>query len=233
MRIPKIYKKSDDGISDKISEIEIKSEQLDPIVYIPDVDFDDQKSVNRYVKCVKSAIRGSREYKKLMQFLKYKLDINSCLFFPKVKKYRGFVMEDIIITVLRYRYWIILDYDVQSVAEQVMRDHYRGIISLTALSTTSHDLIHEENSNLFIPLQYCDFGDISKFYDEYREYVDKETMKKFEQYKVLSGVVDSLEDIIPDYMNKNIIYYKCEGIDIPSMDKILEIVKGWYKFNRY
>lgn len=236
MRIPKIYKKSDDTISDKITEIEIKSEQLDPIVYLPDVDFDDQKSVNRYVKCIKSAIRGSREYKKLMQFLKYKLDMNSCLFFPKIKKYRdskisiemhhtGFVIEDIITTILKYRYKNNLDYDVQSVAEQVMYEHYKGSISLTALSATGHDLIHEENSNLFIPLQYCDFGDINKFYSEYRDYVDKETIKKFEQYKVLSDVVDNLEDIIPDYMHKNIIYYKCEGIEYPSMDKILEIVK--------
>ena len=60
---------------------------------------------------------------------------------------------------------------------------------------------------------------------KYKEYVDKETVKKFEQYKVLSDVVENIEDIIPDYMKKNIIYYNCEGIEIPSMDKILEVVK--------
>ena len=237
MRIPKIYKNTDDNkISDKIITIDVKSEQLDHVIYIPDVDFDDEKSINRYVKCIKSSVRSSREYKRLMSFLKNKLDMNSCLFFPKVKKYRdtkisieihhtGFVMEDIIRTILRYRYKNNLDYDVQSVAEQIMLEHYKGNISLTALSATAHDLIHEENSNLFIPLQYCDFGDINKFYSEYKEYVDKDTVKKFEQYKVLSDVVEKLEDIIPDTLQKNIIYYNCEGIEIPSMNKIIKIVK--------
>lgn len=236
MRIPRVYKNLDNTISDKITTIEVSSERLDPIIYIPDVDFDDEKSVNRYVKTIKSSVRGSKEYKKLMVFLKNNLEINSCLFFPKVKKYRdskisieihhtGFVMEDIIRTILRYRYKHNLDYDVQSVSEHVMLEHYKGNISLTALSATAHDLIHEENSSLFIPLQYCDFGDIRNFYDEYKDSVDKETIKKFEQYKILSDVVDNLEDIIPDYMKKNIIYYKCEGIEIPNMEKILDIVK--------
>lgn len=237
MRIPKIYKNSSDNkISDKITTIDIKSEQLDPVIYIPDVDFDDPKSISRYIKTIKSSVRSSKEYKRLMSFLKNKLDIKSCLFFPKIKKYRdskisiemhhtGFVMEDIIRTILIYRYRNNLDYDVQSVAEQVMLEHYKGNISLSALSATIHDLIHEENSNLFIPLQYCNFGDINKFYSEYKEYVDKDTIKKFEQYKVLSDVVTNIEEIIPDYLNKNIIYYKVDGIEIPSMDKILEIVK--------
>lgn len=236
MRIPRVYKNDNNKISDKITTIDIKSEQLDPIVYIPDVDFDDQKSVNRYVKAIKSVVRNSTEYRQLMRFLKKELNINSCLFYPKVKKYKdkkisieihhtGFVMEDIIRTILVYRYKNNLDYDVQSVAEHIMLEHYKGNISLTALSATAHDLIHEENSNLFIPLQYCDFGDINKFYNEYKDFVDKETVKKFEQYKILSDVVDNIEDIIPDYMKKNIIYYNCEGIDIPNMDKILDIVK--------
>ena len=144
MRIPKIYKNTDDNkISDKITTIDVKSEQLDPVIYIPDVDFNDDKSVNRYVKCIKSSVRGSREYKRLMSFLKNKLDMNSCLFFPKVKKYRdtkisieihhtGFVMEDIIRTILQYRYTNNLHHDVQSVAEQIMLEHYKGNISLTA-----------------------------------------------------------------------------------------------------
>lgn len=236
MRIPRIYKNNNEKSKDEITTIDIQSQQLDPIAYVPDIDFDDEKSISRYIRVIKSATRQSKEYKSLMKFLKTKLDINSCLFYPKVKKYRdshisieihhtGFVMEDIIRTVLMYRYKNDLEYDVQSIAEQVMLEHYKGNISLTALSATAHDLIHEENSNLFIPLQYCDFGDIRKFYDEYREYIDKETIKKFEQYKVLSDVVENIEDIIPDYMKKNIIYYNHEGIEIPSMDKILEVIK--------
>ena len=237
MRIPRIYKNDNDQkIADKITEIEVKSEQLDPVIYIPDVDLEDSKSVTRYVKAIKSVVRGSKEYKDFVRFLKGKLNLNGCMFFPKIKKYRdskisiemhhtGFVMEDIIRTILTYRYKNNLDYDVQSVSEHIMLEHYKGNISLTCLSATMHDLIHEDESNLFIPLQYCDFGDINKFYSEYKDSVDKETVKKFEQYKVLSDVVDNIEDILPNYLNKDIIYYKKDGIEFPSMDKILEIVK--------
>ena len=237
MRIPRIYRNDNDQkIADKITQIDVKSEQLDPVIYIPDVDFEDPKSVTRYIKAIKSVVRGSKEYKEFVRFLKNKLNLNACMFFPKIKKYRdskisiemhhtGFVMEDIIRTILRYRYKNNLDYDVQSVAEHIMLEHYKGNISLTCLSATMHDLIHEDDSNLFIPLQYCDFGDINKFYSEYRDSVDKETVKKFEQYKVLSDVVDNIEDILPNYLNKDIIYYKKDGIEFPSMDKILEIVK--------
>lgn len=236
MRIPRIYNNGDNNkSSDNITEIVIKSEQLDPIIYMPDVDFEDPKSVNRYVKTIKSAVRTSKEYKAFIRFLKDKLELNKCMFFPKIKKYRdtkislemhhtGFVMEDIIRTILIYRYKNNLDYDVQSCSEHVMLEHYKGNISLTCLSATMHDLIHEEESNLFIPLQYCDFGDIKNFYEEYKDAVDKDTVKKFEQYKILSDVVDNIEDIIPNYLKKDIIYYKTEGIEIPSMDKILDIV---------
>ena len=236
MRIPRIYRNTDDYIPDKITEIEIKEEQLTPVVYFPDVDFEDSKSVSRYVKSIKSVVRQSKEYKEFISFLKTKLNLNRCMFFPKIKKYRdkkisiemhhtGFVMEDIIKTILMYRYKNNLDYDVQSCAEHIMLEHYKGNISLTALSSTCHDLIHEENSNLFIPLQYADFGDMNKFYSEYRDSIDKETVKKFEQYKVLSDVVENIDEIIPSYLNKNIIYYKKQGIEFPTMDKILEIIK--------
>ena len=236
MRIPRIYKNDlDNKISDKITEIEVKSEQLDPVIYIPDVDFDDQKSVNRYVKSIKSMVRTSKEYKDFVRFLKNKLELNRCMFFPKIKKYRdkkisiemhhtGFVMEDIIRIILRHRYKNNLDYDTLSVAEHVMLEHYKGNIALTALSATIHDLIHEENSNLFIPLQYCDFGDMNKFYSEYKDSIDKDTIMKFEQYKVLSDVVENIDEIMPNYLNKDIIYYKKDGVEIPTMDKILELV---------
>lgn len=236
MRIPKIYKNLNTERHKSITTIDIAPMQLPNIDYVPDIDFDDEKSVNHYVKTIKYAIRSSREYKKLIQFLKTKMDVNSCKFYPKIKKgkdvkvsieihHTGFVMEDIVRTILKYRYKNDLPYDVQSVAEQVMYEHYCGNISLTALSSTMHSLIHEADSNLFIPLQFCDFGNIDNFYQEYCEYVDKETTKKFEQYKVLSAVVDNLADIIPDYLDLNMIYYRQDGVDVPSMDKILEIVE--------
>ena len=236
MRIPKIYNRELNSMEkDKINYIDIESEQLDPVIYSPDVDFDDDKSVKRYVKSMKSLIRQSREYKSLMSFLKNKCEMNKCFFLPKVKRYRdsnirieihhtGFVLEDLIRTVLMKRYKEGEDYDFQSIAEELMLEHYRGHIGLTALSSTLHELIHEEDSGLFIPLQMVDFGDMNIFYDEYKDYIDKDTIKKFEQYKVLSDVVTNIESIIPDYLDVSYIYYNQKGIEVPDMNKILELV---------
>ena len=41
---------------------------------------------------------------------------------------------------------------------------------------------------------------------------------------MLSETVNNIEEIIPEYMDVNIIYYNCEGINIPTMDKVLDIL---------
>ena len=80
---------------------------------------------------------------------------------------------------------------------------------------------------LFIPLGMEDFGDINLFFEEFIDTIKRhlpDLYKKFESYKMLSETVNNIEEIIPEYMDVNIIYYNCEGIDIPSMDKILDIL---------
>ena len=237
MRIPRIYRRADE-LSDevKINVVEIPEETFkDPFPYFPDVDFDDKKSLASYVKSIKYMIRQSREYTSLMKFLKEKREMNKCFFLPNMKKYRGskikievhhtgFTMEDIVMAVLMKRYKNEEDYSYQAVAKEVMLAHYNGWISLTSLSETLHELIHEENSGLFIPLHMCDIGDATLFYEEYKEYMDKDLVKKFEQYKVLSSAIENIEDIIPDYLERKYIYYKRQGVEIPDMDKLLEII---------
>lgn len=238
MKIPKIYKREYDNNDRPIRVIDIKKSDMIPVTYYPDVDFEDAKSVERYVKTCKTIIRQSDSYKNLMYFLKRYKDFNSCFFLPKVKKYKGskltiemhhtgLVMEDIIKAVLYKRYEENEDYGCQAIGKEVMLDHYKGWISLTALSATSHDLIHEPDSTLFIPLGMEDFGDITIFFEEYKLYIKKympDLFKKFESYKLLSDAVENIEDIIPEYMDVNIIYYNKEGVSIPDMEEILKIV---------
>lgn len=237
MRIPKI-KKRVCPIDKTITTIDISQYELPEISYSPDVDFDDAKSVEHFVKTCKMIIRNSKEYKELMSFLKSKMGMDTCFFLPNVKKekgskisiemhHTGFVMEDIIKTVLYDLYLNNEDYDCQSVASKVMYYHYKGYISLTALSSTAHQLIHEPDSMLFIPLGMEDFGNITIFFEEFKETIKNklpDLYKKFESYKILSDTVNNIQEIIPEYMDVNIIYYKCEGVEIPAMDKILEII---------
>ena len=237
MRIPKIKKRNSE-YEKTITMIDIGKYELPNVIYTPDVDFDDPKSVEHYVKSCKIVIRNSKEYKDLMIFLKNRMNMDTCFFLPNVKRERGskisieihhtgFVIEDIIKTILYDLYDNNEDYDCQSVASKVMYYHYKGYISLTALSSTAHDLIHEPDSMLFIPLGMEDFGNINLFFDEFKDtikYHMPDLYKKFESYKILSETVNNIEEIIPEYMDVNIIYYNCEGIDIPDMNKILDII---------
>lgn len=237
MRIPKIKKRTL-PTEKTITVIDKNKYELPEITYTPDVDFEDSKSVEHYVKSCKILIRNSLEYKQLMNFLKYNMGMNTCFFLPNVKKekkskisieihHTGFVMEDIIKTILYDLYENGEEYDCQSVAEKVMYYHYKGFISLTALSSTAHQLIHEPDSMLFIPLGMEDFGDINLFFEEFIDIIKKylpDLYKKFESYKMISDTVNNIEEIIPEYMDVNIIYYNCEGVDIPTMDKILDIL---------
>ena len=238
MRIPKIKKRTS-PIEKTITTIDINKYELPEINYVPDVDFDDAKSVEHYVKSCKMIIRNSKEYKELMSFLKTKMNMDSCFFLPNIKKrknskisieihHTGFVIEDIIKTILYDSYENDEEYDCQSIAEKVMYYHYKGYISLTALSSTAHQLIHEPDSTLFIPLGMEDFGNMNLFFKEFIDIIKRklpDLYKKFESYKMLSEAVTNIEEIIPEYMDVNIIYYNCEGIEIPTMDKILDILK--------
>ena len=240
MRIPKIKYRENNDTRHEIHTIDIPKDTLKEVHYYPDIDFEDEKSVERYTKICKSLIRKSRSYKDMMANLKYNMDMNSCFFFPNIKRERGskisiemhhtgLVMEDIINAVLYKRYEEGESLNACDVAKEVMLQHYKGNISLTALSTTAHDLIHEVNSTLFIPLGMEDFGNITLFFEEYKPYIKKhmnELYKKFETYKMVSDTVENISDIIPEFMDLNIIYYNCEGVELPKMDAILDIINS-------
>lgn len=235
MRIPKItkgtYKKHD------IETVDIKKEDLKPCTYIPDVDIEDQKSVDKYVKVIKAFVRSSKPYTQLMSFLKYGYDMDTCYFLPNVKQTKGEnisieqhhlggTITDIIEIVLRKRIKEGEEYDCNSIAKEVMLLHYQGKISIVPLSKTLHELIHADNSQLFVPVQFAGFGDTKLFFDEYKFYMQKEKKAQFEKYFLLSEAFDKKEDIIPDYLNVSIIYYNWLGIDIPRMDKLAELLEN-------
>jgi hypothetical protein len=62
------------------------------------------------------------------------------------------------------------------------------------------------------------------FYSRYKEFMDNEMIRKFEQYKLLTDTVINISDILPDFLDVSYIYYNCKGTEIPDMDKILEIL---------
>jgi hypothetical protein len=232
MRIPQIVRNPNRAPS---SITTVKVDKIPQCTYEADVDMDEQKSVDRYVKALKAFIRGTGEYRRLMTFLKYNRNMNKCYYLPKVVSNRGDhitieehhvggTITEIIETVLRKRVKEFEPIDFNSIAEEVMLAHYRGMISIVPLSSTMHQLIHAEDTKLFIPIHDAEFGDSHLFYEEYKEYMHKSTRNKFEKYFLLSEAFNSIDEILPDYIDINILYFEQEGVEIPRWDKMLEIL---------
>ncbi len=190
-----------------------------PVVrFVPDVDIEDDKSFERYTKACKSYIRKSREYRGLMQFIKFDMDNgNKCMFLQNVEQQRGSKIKiemhhvvctitDIIKTVIRKLVYQGLPVNQEVIGHIVMRLHYEGIIGIVPLCTTMHKLIHCEDSTLFIPIQNTFFGKPIKFYEEYQEFMDDKLVKKVEQYLTMSQAVIDIEETIPDYLDTHYIY---------------------------
>mgnify|MGYP003610265211 CR=1 FL=1 len=60
-----------------------------------------------------------------------------------------------------------------------MRLHYDNIIGLVPLSKTAHDLAHA--GDLYIDPKQI-FGNIGKYLETYRDYIDENEIKKLSKY---------------------------------------------------
>lgn len=211
-------------------------------VYYLDFDLEDQKDKAKYIKLIKSYIRRSLEYSDMMGFLKNYRKMNRCFYLPKIRQYHGsktkieihhapFTMFDIIETVIRKRMKEKERLFPSDIAQEVMELHYAGKIGLVSLSTTTHELIHSENTpqDLFVPLQNLDFGNPDLFFNEYDKYMDRDLSKKYKKIQTLSKSITNLDDIVPDYLSVQRVYYKLDDnyeTQFPIISKVEEILSG-------
>lgn len=217
--------------------ITLEEDTIPKIQYICEVDIEDEKSMNRFCRGVKFYARKSPEYKKLMRFLKEELEMDTCFFLNNVKQFRGgrvkivqhhvgFTITDIIATVTRRRVMEHEYVDYTSVCEEVMKLHYDGKVAIAPLSNLMHQLIHMDDSKVFIPENYVPFGELIAFAEEYKEYMEPSLYKKYEKYLTLSETVEDIRDIIPDYLTPRIIRYVKKGVrNIDEVD-LSDILDG-------
>lgn len=239
--IPKI-RISDQDVIEVIKEMSI--EGFPDAEFDIDVDFDEDKELEKYLKVMKSYTRGIDLYQDLMLFLKTRRKMNRCFYLPNVKQFRGsktkievhhapFTMFDIINTIIRKR-WMdqkangINDNNLlyaSHIANEVMKLHYEGKIGLVSLSTTTHELIHSENTpkDLFVPIQHLDFGDPELFFQEYKRYMPDDMIEKYKAVRRLSKSIDNLNDIVPDYLEVQRVYYKLDDNFETQFPKIEEM----------
>lgn len=159
---------------------------------IADYDLTNDKDSMSYFKKIENVCRNSRCYKKLINFLREYVDMNSCAFYENINNidtynikihihHAPLTLFDIVTTVYSKRVACHESLSIPMVAKEVMFNHYKMVVGLIPLSETIHELVH--NGFLFIPTTNV-FGNYKKFINEYKNYIDPSlllTLKKAEE----------------------------------------------------
>lgn len=233
MRIPKLNKSSFIEIDHEPIIESIDPDLLERVRYEEDIDPDNPKTFPKIVRNIKSLVRSSNEYKSLMVFLKNHRGMNNSFLYKGIQKTQDkkftieihhcdFVLEDIVTIVIIKRIANGECLKPTSIADEIMYLHYTGLVALVPLDKTHHALIHSENApEIFIPMQFVEFGDSYKFYKMYKHYIPENIKAAYQYLQELSMRYENIEDIIPTYMKEKHLYY--EGfVRIDKFEELLE-----------
>lgn len=159
-----------------------------------DYDLSNPKDFERFIKDVKSEVRGSFEYREMVKYLRNNAGMDRSGLSPDISNtdskhikieihHTPFTLEDIVRTVYEKRLFYHQDLSLEMVAKEVMECHYKCIVGLYPLTATEHELTH--NGYLFIPPSNV-FGRYDLFMKEYEQFLDpndKETIEEIEAHE--------------------------------------------------
>lgn len=178
--------------------------EFDFLVY----DLEDEKEFKKYLKDIEKEVRGSFEYRRMIDYLRTYMDMDKCAFLQVSNKdnynikieihHYPFSLYDIVEIVYKKRASNYESLDVQMVAKEVTSLHYKLLVGLIPLSVTVHQLAHE--GKIFIPVQNV-LGRYRLFLDIYKNYTTEEQLEtlsriekySFEQTSELLNSIDVLE----------------------------------------
>lgn len=183
----------------KVDDISDSNGKTFHIGQLPDYDQEDYdlsnpKDFERFIRDVKSEVRGSFEYREMVKYLRNYGGMDRSGISPMITNtdskhvkieihHTPFVLEDIVRIVYEKRLRNHEDISVQMVAKEVMECHYRCIVGLYPLTATEHELVH--NGYIFVPPSEV-FGRYDIFmynYDEFIEPEDKATIEEIEAHE--------------------------------------------------
>lgn len=184
--------------------------------------FKTTKDKKKFIEKCKRTARSSMEYKELIKFLKYHMDMNRCTVLKGLdtsngKKYRielhhePFTLDSIIEAVVNKRLDEGLEMSVLGVVDEVMELHYDGKVGLIPLSVTMHELT--EGDHIFIPLQFV-YQDYATFYKEYEPWINPVIKDQVEAKAELSLKTDN---ILSDCLDTEFIYINIDGFNFPKV----------------
>lgn len=176
----------------------------------------------KFIKMVESVCRKSMEYKEYIRFLKRNTDFRRCTILKGLNTNNGkrysielhhepFTLFDIVETVLNKREMLGEKIEPLSIADEVMALHYDGKVGLIHLSTTMHQLVHDDK--IFIPLQYI-YQSYNEFYSEYKPYFNPLVIEKLEMKVEMSLKTDNF---VSDSIDPCFTYINIDGFDFPEI----------------
>lgn len=179
-------------------------------------DLSDEKDFKFFIRDLERVVRNSFEYRTLIKYLKDTEGMDVCSFLENVtsrdnKKvsieihHTPLTLYDICMAVYKKRFNKHQDIDINSIAEEVMWLHYSGWVGLIPLSTTVHDLVH--NQYLFIPTNVIR-GNYKAFIETYYDYIEPEVL----------DAIDAAEQATIDYNNKQMNIFNNHTIYVNMND---------------
>lgn len=198
---------------------------------IPDYNLDNPKSYNKFILDIKRAIRNSREYNKMINYLRTYGNMNECSFYKNINNidtnkikihihHDPFDIETIIKIVVNKRTTLNEDIEIEMCAKEVMYLHYKMIIGLIPLAETVHELVH--NSFLFIPVNKV-YGNYQLFYNMYEPYMDANTKYLYDEIIKYSQLYN--EEIAKNILDTRYVYIDVTGsYELPSYEVMSELM---------
>ena len=218
-------------VADKNTNTNILLDNI-PEYITEDYDLFDEKDIKKYIDDVKKAARGSYEYHAMVAYLKENMDMRKCSFLENVENYGNgckvrielhhhpFTIEDIVRIVLSKRQAYHEDLEVEMTAKEVMYLHYNLMVGLIPLSTTTHQLLH--NNYIFIPNSKV-YGNYKRFVNLYYDFIEPEILDTFDRLEEISDIDNVAHYIVLD---QNRIYFSGEGeYSLPNLGEVKSMLE--------
>lgn len=198
---------------------------------IQDWNLADQKDFKKFLAELEKSVRGSFEYQQYIQYLRNAFNMNSCAFYrnvsnvpnPKIKihiHHDPITLYDICTIIFRKRQTLGEPIDEESIAKEVMWNHYNGFVGLIPLSETAHELVHA--NYLFIPCTHV-FGEYKEFVNMYKQFFTLDQLDLIKDIEEVSELYTS--DRAKHLFQQRFTYVDDSGAyDFPDKQKIIQML---------
>lgn len=187
-------------MSNTLNTYVLKENEFNAIKLYNDKDtFIDDKDLISVIKSIEKIIRQSNEYKSFITYIRDTFHMSNCKILSgidtnsaKIEIHHNiFTLFDYCKIIINYCNQNNIKWNSFIIADMVLELHYRNLVNLIPLSTTMHQYTHS-NKLYYEPTQ-C-LGNLSKFIEEYSEYLDEQQLEKLNE---INGNYINVENIIP------------------------------------